>query len=176
MRWLALLVMALALVAAGCGGSDNESASSDTTAIEETTTTEETTSEDTATETSETTGTADLEDVLGDEDCLALAGVGATIAQAFSGASDGSASTEDLEQLADKVPDEISADVQTLATAFAAYADKIKDIGISPGATPTAEQLQELQAAITSLDQDELTAASQRIETWAKANCEAAGG
>jgi len=173
MRWLAMLVMALALVAAGCGGGDSESASSDETTVEETTTTD-TTSEDTTTESSDTT--ADIEDVLGDEDCLALAGVGATIAQAFSGASDGSASTEDLEQLADKVPDEIRADVQTLATAFATYADKLKDIGISPGSTPNAEQIQELQAAIASLDQDELTAASQRIQTWANENCQAAGG
>ena len=175
MRWLALLVMALALVAAGCGGSDNESAATtDDTAVEETTTTE-TTSEDTTTA-EETTDTADLEDVLGDEDCLALAGVGATIAQAFSGASDGTASTEELEQLADKVPDEIQADVETLAQAFTAYADEIKDIGLAPGATPNAEQVQQLQAAIASLDQDELTAASQRIEAWATKNCEAAGG
>ena len=175
MRWLALFVMALALVAAGCGGSDNESAATtDETTVEETTSTE-TTSEDT-TASEETTDTADLGDVLGDDDCLALAGVGATIAQAFSGASDGTASTDELEQLADKVPDEIQADVRTLAAAFAAYADKIKDIGITPGATPSAEQVQQLQSAIASLDQDELTAASQRIQAWATENCEAAGG
>src|SRR5262245_55625468 len=128
MRWLALLVMALALVAAGCGGgSDNESAATTETTTEETTSSD-TSTDETTTESSDTTGTGDIEDVLGDEDCLALAGVGATIAQAFSGASDGTASTEELEQLADKVPDEISADVQTLAAAFATYADKIKDI------------------------------------------------
>jgi ABC-type glycerol-3-phosphate transport system substrate-binding protein len=175
MRWLALLVMALALVAAGCGGSDNESAATtDETTTTETTSGDTTTSEETTSE--ETTGTSDLGDVLGDEDCLALAGVGATIAQAFSGASGGTASTEELEQLADKVPEEIRADVQTLAAAFATYADKIKDIGITPGSTPNADQVQQLQAAIASLDQDELTAASQRIEAWSKKNCGAAGG
>lgn len=173
LRWLALLVVALALVAAGCGGSDNESAASDETTTEEATTS---TSDTTTTESSDTTGTGDIEDVLGDEDCLALAGVGATIAQAFSGASDGTASTEDLEQLADKVPDEIQADVQTLAAAFSTYADKIKDIGIDPGSTPSAQQLQELQTAIASLDQNELTAASERIQAWATENCAAAGG
>jgi hypothetical protein len=175
MRWLALLVMALALVAAGCGGSDNESAASTETTTEETTSTD-TSTDETTTESSDTTGTGDIEDVLGDEDCLALAGVGATIAQAFSGASDGTASTEELEQLADKVPDEIQADVETLAAAFATYADKIKDIGIAQGSTPSAQQLQELQAAIASLDQDELTAASERIQAWANENCAAAGG
>jgi Xaa-Pro aminopeptidase len=164
MRWLSILVLALALVAAGCGGGDNESAGSDETTVEETTATEETTTE-------ETTGeTTDISAILGDEDCLALASVGATIAQAFSSAS-GEPNTDELEQLADKVPDEIKADVQTLAAAFSEYAAKLKDIGIEPGATPTAEQLQQLQAAIGSLNQDELTAAANRIEAWAKENC-----
>jgi hypothetical protein len=169
MRWLAVVLVALALVAAGCGGGDNESAGSDDTTTEATLT-------ETTSESSETTGSGDVEDILGDEDCLALAGVGATIAQAFAGAADGTASTEELAELADKVPDEIQADVQTLAAAFGEYADKIKDIGISPGSTPNAEQLQELQAAISSLDQKELTAASERIQAWATENCEAAGG
>ena len=39
------------------------------------------------------------------------------------------------------------------------------------GKTPTVDQLQQLQAAIASLDQQELTAASQRIEAWSKKNC-----
>ena len=173
MRWLALLVMALALVAAGCGGSDDESAGSDETTIEETTTTE-TTSEDTTSE--ETTDTdVDLSGILEDDDCVALAGVGATIAQAFTGAS-GDADSDELAQLVDKVPDEIKADVQVLAEAYGTYADKIADIGIEPGSTPSAEQLQELQGALASLDQQELTAAANRIEAWAKDNCEAAGG
>ena len=173
MRWLALLVMALALVAAGCGGSDNESAGSDETTTEETTSAE-TTSEDTTSE--ETTDTdVDLSGILEDDDCLALAGVGATIAQAFTGAS-GDADSDELAQLVDKVPDEIKADVQVLAEAYGTYADKIADIGIEPGSTPSAEQLQELQGALASLDQQELTAAADRIEAWAKDNCEAAGG
>jgi hypothetical protein len=173
MRWLALLAMALALVAAGCGGSDNESAGSDATAIEETTSTE-TTSEDTTSE--EMTDTdADISGLLEDDDCLALAGVGATIAQAFTGTS-GDADSDELAQLVDKVPDEIKADVQVLAEAYGTYADKIADIGIEPGSTPSAEQLQELQGVLASLDQQELTAAANRIEAWASDNCEAAGG
>jgi len=168
MRWLSILVVALALVAAGCGGGDDESAASDETTIEETLT-EETTADETTTE--ETTESdVDLSEVLGDEDCLALASVGATIAQAFAGASD-TGSTEGLEELADKVPDEIRADVETLAQAFAAYSAELADIGIEAGATPSAEQLQQLQAAIASLDQEELTAASQRIEAWSQENC-----
>jgi hypothetical protein len=161
MRWLALLVLSIALVAAGCGGGSNESAATTT----KTTTTESTSTEDTS------TGTTDLSGILNDKDCLALAGIGATIAQAFSGATAGNANTEELQQLVDKVPDEIQADVQTLADAFGQYAAKLKDIGIKSGSTPSAAQLQQLQAAIASLDQQKLTAASNHIEAWAKDNC-----
>ena len=170
LRWLSILVVAFALVAAGCGGGDNESASSTETTVEETTTTDETTTEE-STDT-ESTDTTDLAGVLGNEDCLALASVGATMAQAFSGASgSGDLNTEELDQLASKVPEEIRADVQMIAEAIGPYLAKLKDIGITPGIAPTAEQVQELQAALTSLDQTELTAASQRIETWSQANC-----
>jgi ABC-type Zn uptake system ZnuABC Zn-binding protein ZnuA len=161
-RRLSLLVLALvlALVVAGCGGGDSESAATDETTTAETTT-------------EETTDTTDLSGVLGDEDCLALASVGATIAQAFAGAGGTTdENTDELAALADKVPDEIKADVQTLAQAFGTYAAKLQDIGIEPGSTPTADQLQQLQTAIASLDQQELTAASNRIEAWAKKNCQ----
>ena len=173
MRWLALLVMALVLVAAGCGGGDDESAGSDETAIEETTTTE-TTSEDTTSE--ETTDTdVDVSGILNDEDCLKLAGIGATFAQAITGATDEEA-TEAFQNLVEEVPDEIKADVQTLADWFADYTAKLQDIGISSGSTPTPDQLQQLQAALADTNQEELTAASERLQAWANENCEAAGG
>lgn len=168
LRWLSILVVALALVAAGCGGSDNESAASDETTIEETTTsTDESSTEES---TDGETGNTDLSGILGDEDCLALVGVGASIAQAFAGAVD-SGDQADLEELASKVPDEIRADVETLAQSLAAYSAKLEDIGISTGATPSAQQLQQLQVALASLDQAELTEASQRLDAWSKENC-----
>ena len=165
MRWLAFLAVAFALVAAGCGGGSNGSA-----ATTETTTTETTsTSEETTTEAS---GTTDLSGILNDEDCLALAGIGATFAQAVTGASDEQAADE-LQNLVDKVPDDIKADVQVLATWFADYSAKLKDIGIEAGKTPTADQLTQLQAALASANsnQQELTTASNHIEAWAKKNC-----
>jgi hypothetical protein len=170
-RWLSVLVASLALLAAGCGGGSNESAATTetTTTAAETTTTDETTTETT---TSEGDTTTDLSSILGNEDCLALVGVGAQMAQAFSGtnglSSDDSAK---LDELASKVPDEIKPDVETIAKAFATYAAKLKAIGIKTGSTPTVDQLQQLQAALTSLDQQELTTASDHIDAWAKANC-----
>jgi hypothetical protein len=165
MRWLSILVLALALVAAGCGGGDDDSSASGDTTVEETTTTD--TSDDGTTDDG-ATGDFDF----ADEDCQALLGVGATIAAAFSATGESGANTDELQDLASKVPDEIKADVETLAQAFSAYAAKLQDVGIEAGATPTAEQVQELQAAIASLDQEELTAASQRIEAWAQENCQ----
>ncbi len=174
MRWLSVLVVAFALLAAGCGGGGSDSsATSETTAADttaadtttmETTTTEETTS-------GETTDTTDLSAVLGDKDCLALASVGATMAKAFGGTNGVSGDTAELDQLASKVPDEIRADVETLAQAFSQYASKLKDIGITPGSTPSADQLQQLQGAVASINQQKITEASQRIEAWSKKNC-----
>ena len=166
MRWLSILAAALALVAAGCGGDDEPSAS-DEPEVEETATAETTTDE----ATTEDDGTATGDFDFADEDCQALLGVGATIAAAFSGAG-AVANTEELQQLADKAPDEIQADVETLAQAFARYADKLADVGLEAGETPSAEQVQQLQAALASLNQQELTAASQRIEAWATENCQ----
>ena len=171
MRWLAVLVMALALVAAGCGGGDDSSASDEPTvegtASEDTTTAEDTTSE-------ETTDTGDLSGILDDEDCLKLASIGATFAQAITGATDEEAA-EAFQNLVNEVPDEIKADVQVLADWFADYAAKVKDIGIEAGKTPTAAQIQQLSAALAGTNQEEVSAASERLGTWANENCSADG-
>jgi hypothetical protein len=169
MRWLVVLVLALALVAAGCGGGDDSTASDETT-VEETTTSEDTTTSEETTDTD-----VDASAVLGDEDCLKLASIGATFAQAVTGATDEEA-TEAFQNLVDDVPDEIKADVQVLADWFAEYSAKLKDIGLQAGQTPTAAQVAQLQAALADTNQEELTAASERLQAWANANCDAAGG
>jgi hypothetical protein len=169
MRWLAVFVMALALVAAGCGGAD------DSTASDETTVGETTASEDTTTSEETTDTDVDASAILGDEDCVKLASIGATFAQAVTGATDEEA-TEAFQNLVDDVPDEIKADVQVLADWFADYSAKLKDIGLQAGQTPTAAQVAQLQAALADTNQEELTAASERLQAWASENCEAAGG
>lgn len=169
MRWLSILVVALALVATGCGGGDDESSASDETTVEETTSTE-TTSEDTTTSDETTDTDVDVSGILNDEDCLKLAGIGATFAQAITGATDEEAA-EAFQDLVDDVPDEIKADVQVLADWFTEYSAKVEDIGIQAGQTPTAAQLQELSAALADTNQDEVSAASARLGTWANENC-----
>jgi hypothetical protein len=169
-RWLSVFVavVALSVVVVGCGGSD-ESASGDTTATE--TTTEETTTDGTTTDGTTTDGTGDLSGVFADEDCLALVAAAASFSQAFAGATGTTEENNAFQELVDKVPDEIKADVQVLAEAYATYAAEIQDIGLEAGQTPSADQLQQLQTALASFDQQGVAEASERLSTWAQANC-----
>jgi len=167
-RWLSIIVLALALVAAGCGGGDDESSASDTTTIETTdTTTEDTTGDDTA-----TTGDFDF----ADEDCRSLVAAFLGVSQAFAAAAGGS--DEELQEqadafaeFADDVPDEIRADVETLAAAYGDYIQVIQDAGLQPGEIPSAEQAQELSAALEAVGTEDVTAASERLGTWTTENC-----
>jgi len=171
MRWLAVLVMALALVAAGCGGGDDESAASDETTVEETlteTTTDETTTEDAGTDT-------DADFNFADEDCQSLVAAFVAVGSAFSAAAGGSdelaEQAEAFAQFADDVPEEIRADVETLGAAYSQYVEVIQDAGIQPGQIPTAEQAQQLQDALASVGTADVSAASERLSAWTNENC-----
>ena len=173
MRWLSILVLALALVAAGCGGSDDESAASDETTVEETlteTTTDETTTEDAGTDTD-----TDADFNFADEDCRSLVAAFVAVGSAFSSAAGGSDELADqaeaFAQFADDVPEEIRADVQTLADAYGQYVDVIREAGIEPGQIPTAEQAQQLQDALASVGTADVSAASERLSAWTNENC-----
>jgi hypothetical protein len=166
MRWLSILVLALALVAAGCGGGDDDSSASDTTTVEETTT-EETTDDGTA-----TSGDFDF----ADEDCRGLVAAFLGVSQAFAAAAGGSDAelqeqAEAFSEFADDVPEEIRADVQTLADAYGQYIDVLQDAGLQPGELPTAEQAQQLQDALQAVGTADVTAASERLGTWTTENC-----
>jgi hypothetical protein len=174
MRWLSILVLALALVAAGCGGGDDDSAASDDTTVEETTTTE-TTTDETTTEDGETTDT-DADFDFADEDCRSLVAAFLGVSQAFAAAAGGSDAelqeqAEAFAQYADDVPDEISADVETLAAAYTQYIEVLQDAGLQPGQIPTAEQAQELTEALESVGTANVTAASERLSAWTTENC-----
>ena len=169
MRWLSILVIALALVAAGCGGSDDESSASDETTLEETLT-EDTTTED------ETTTDGDADFNFADEDCQSLVAAFLGVSQAFAAAAGGSDAeleeqAEAFGEFADDVPDEISDDVATLAAAYGQYIEVIQDAGIEPGQIPTAAQAQELSQALESVGTADVTAASERLSAWTTENC-----
>ena len=172
MRWLALLVLALALVATGCGGGDDESAASDDTTIEETTTAEDTTSEETTSE--ETTTDTDVDFNFADEDCQALVQAYVGLSAAIAGASGGQDVSGDIEEFADyvdEVPEEIRADVETIAAAYGTFTDELEALGFTPGAVPTADQIQALQEASESIATAEVAAAGERLNAWTTENC-----
>lgn len=165
-----LVALVLAVAAAGCGGGNDESASGDTTTTEtvtEDTTTDETTTESTDTDTDATFNWAS-------EDCQnlmkAYVGLSAAIGAA-SGGQDVSGDIEAFAKYADEVPDEIKADVQTLASAYGAFLDDLEDLGLKPGQIPSADQMQALEAASKSLGDSDVQAASERLNAWTTANC-----
>ena len=167
MRWLSILMLALALVAAGCGGSDDESSAADETTIEETLTDE--TTDETGTDT-------DAEFDFADEDCQSLVAAYLGVSQAFAAAAGGSddelaEQAEAFSEFADDVPEEIRADVQTLADAYGQYIAVLQDAGLEPGEIPSAEQAQELSEALASVGTEDVTAASERLSAWTTENC-----
>jgi len=173
MRWLALLVCAFALVAAGCGGGSDESAATTETTTEtttsDTTTSDTTTSEETTTSEDTTGGTFNWTS----EDCQSLVKAYVGLSAAVGAASTGQDVSPQIEQFSkyvDEVPEEIRADVQTIASAYGEFATKLKDLGYKPGDVPTAEQLQQLQAASDSLGPD-IQAAGERVSAWTSKNC-----
>jgi hypothetical protein len=173
MRWLALVVLSFALVAAGCGGGSNESAATTET------TTETTTSDTTTTEETSTGETTTSEDTTGgtfnwtSKDCQSLVKAYVGLSAAVGAASTGQDVSPQIEQFSryvDEVPEEIRADVQTIASAYGEFATKLKDIGYKPGDVPTAEQLQQLEAASGSISSD-VQAAGERVSAWTSKNC-----
>jgi len=167
-RLAALLVAALALVAAGCGGSSNEASSDTTTAettTEVTTTAEMTTTEQTSTQSSG----VDTSGLTGQ--CAELAGLGSKLAAAMGGQDTGVANVSKLfDELADQVPAEIKADWQVLAQNFQKIADALKGTDLSSG-TPDAATLAKLQKLASTLNSREVRRAAAHIEAWAKKNC-----
>lgn len=171
MRWLALLVLALALVAAGCGGGDDESS-----AVDETTTVEETTTDEATDETTTDDGTDTSGGVLdfASEECQSLVqayvGLSAAIAAA-SGGQDVSGDIQEFADYAERVPEEIRADVETIAAAYGTFLDELEELGFTPGEVPDASQIQALTEASESLGTDEVAAAGERLNTWTTENC-----
>ncbi|MCZ7590277.1 MAG: hypothetical protein M5U27_15755 [Gaiella sp.] len=165
---MALLIVALALVAAGCGGSSSDEASPDT----ETTVAAETTMpDDTATTDATETGTdIDLGDLSGE--CAQFAGIASRIAQSFSGQD---ANIEDaakaFDEIADQVPDEIKDDYRVIAENFSKIAEAFEGTDLASGEAPSPEALAKLQELSSSMDSAEVQQATQNIEAWVEQNC-----
>jgi hypothetical protein len=166
-RRLAVLpLVALALLATGCGGDDggDEAAATTDTAIVE----------DSSTGTTDDDGsTTSSDDSVGLEgECAEFAGLSARLSQALGGStSDLNSATEVFDEVADQVPDEIRDDYEVLAANFKELAKALEGIDLSGDATPSAEDLAKLQGVSQSLDTPEVRQATENIEAWAAENC-----
>jgi len=151
-RLAALLLAALALVAAGCGGDDSDEASdaADTAVVE--------------------TATGDADETLGGE-CAEFAGLGAKLQSAFGVGGDVDSASEVFDELADRVPEEIRDDYRVLADNFRQFADALEGVDLTSGETPSPETLAKLQEAAAAMDQPEIQQASDNIEAWVQENC-----
>ena len=172
-RLAALFIAVVALVAAGCGGSSNNEASSDTvtTVATDTTTGTDmgTTTEATATDTG-TTGAAGQAAVSGK--CKDLAQLGTKVSQSLAGQSgDLQQASKVIDELAGQVPDEIKPDFEILAKNFRKIAAALKGVDLQSGTTPSPEALAKIQQVLSSMNSAEVTQASAHIEAWAQKNC-----
>ncbi len=153
------VVLLLALAGAGCGGGDDETAA-DTDTVTETTTNETTT---------------DGSEVFGDDECAELVAAYTALGNAFAAAGGTDADSEEvqglLERFAGEAPAEIRDDIQVLAEAYAQYAEALGEIDLEPNEIPDAEDLAKIQAAVSSLNQAEITEASQNVSQWTTENC-----
>ncbi|HEY5160641.1 MAG TPA: hypothetical protein VII83_06160 [Gaiellaceae bacterium] len=151
----AVLVGLLLVIAPGCGSKKKTEATTKATTTAATTTK--------ATTTSSTGGTT-----IGKTDCVKLAAASKTVGNVIGGKvpSDIATQIASLKALVKAAPAEIKPDFQVLADA----ASKFAKLGVKPGATMTSAQVTKLMA---SIDVAKITAASQSISVWAKANCSA---
>jgi hypothetical protein len=166
---LALVALALAFVVAGCGGSDESSADSAT----------ETESTESVAEDTESTSTETTVGAVGDlsEECLSLASSGAKFSEAFEAASNAGAEgdlsqyTEAFDEYAKEAPEEIRDDLETIGENIGKYAEAIKDLDLSGGGVPSADQLQKLQQLASDFNGSDMQKASANVQAWVTANC-----
>ena len=104
----------------------------------------------------------------------AMAAAAAAVPQVMSGeVGDLGTSVDQLEAMAAKAPEEIRADLLTVAQGYAAYSQALQDSGWDPssGEAPPPEVIAALTAAGQALDDADFQAASDRVSAWFADNC-----
>lgn len=105
----------------------------------------------------------------------AMAAAAAAAVPQAAGGDDLGSSVEQLQAFADAAPEEIRADMQTVAEGYAAIVQALEDAGYDPtsGQPPTAEQIAALTAASEQLQSEEFQAAAERVNAYFEAGCRA---
>jgi len=160
----------LVLVAAGCGSSKHNTASSTKAA---TTTTAKATTTTTAAATTTSTKSSGLSGLANASNCAQLAGLSTGFSQALSGTggTDVQKISALLKEFADKTPSDIRPDFEVVAAAYAKVAAALKGVNLTPGSTPDPAAIAKLTKLSTEIDQKALTKAYTDIGAWAQKNC-----
>ena len=163
MRWLAIAVALLTLVfaGAGCGGGSSEASTDTDVVATDTIGSEDTSTDETATDETSTDETStDCGDGHERHVQLRLGGLpepGQGIRRVVGGHRRGERRKGRLRRYRQVLPVRRRgaggdpSDVQTIAAAYGTFADKLKDIGYTPGEVPAADQIQQLQDASKSV-------------------------
>lgn len=138
------ILLALTLLAAGCGGGDGSSNGSAMTAnqcreLEQTATR------------------------VGEQFSAALTGAG--------GKTDVQEAARLFDEVTSKAPEEIRPDFQTINVAFSKLAGALEGVDLSGGKQPDAATIQRLQKVTSEINTTKLDQASRRISAWAQENC-----
>ena len=166
---MVLLIAALALVAAGCGGDDSDEAGGDATDAAVVTETSGDDSNDRRGRHDRDVGRRRLGDL--SEECQEFAGISAKLGQSLSGGTAGlDEAAEIFDEIADQVPEEIRDDYRVVADNFAEIAEALKGVDLTSGATDP-ETIAKLRELGQSLDSAEVREATENLEAWARENC-----
>ena len=188
---LVAVAAVLLLAASGCGGSKKSSAGASAGSASTTTTGSASSSNGTSSSGSSSSGGSSSgaygsgssssgssstgSSSSTSKSCLNFAGAASKLGQALAAGSSASQNGESLKTyfnaLAEKAPSDIKASFQTLANAISKYVDEIKKLNLKPGKTPSAEQIQKVQAALASIGTPDVQAASNKIQAWVNAGC-----
>jgi hypothetical protein len=164
-RLAPILLVALALLVAGCGGSDDSAAPAEETTAAQTNASEPTTTTSETEDASTSFASA--------ENCTQLANLSAAMSQAItaSAENDLDAQAKLFQEFADQSPEEIRSDFQVIAKAFSTYLEAYAKIDLEPGATPTPAQIAELTRVAQAFSQADVQQASTNISAWVAKNC-----
>lgn len=164
---LALVALSLIVVVAGCGKSKPAATSTQTST---TTTTSSTTPQTTTTTKTATSG---LSGIATASNCVQLAGLGASLAQAITGTgnTDVHKTAALLQEFADRTPTAIRSDFQVVAAAYAKIAGALKGVNLGSGKAPSPSVIAKLSQLGAQINSPALQKADTDIQAWAQTNC-----
>lgn len=167
---VAIVLSALVVVAAGCGGGSKNSTPGTT---HSTTATIKVVSVPVSSGSGSSFASA--------KNCQDLAGLAAKVASAVSASSSSTTNpttllqteSNELHALAQAAPSDIRGDFQTFSTAFSGFLQALQKSGYKFGSKtpPTAAQIGQLTKAAQSFNEPKLRQAELHLQAWAKQNC-----